>query len=635
MKKIIKLITNKDIKIILFYNYHRVEKINKNNKYQKLSYVTPLKFKLQIIFFKIFFNIVNIKDVIEFKNLKKINIVITFDDVSKSIYNIKNFLIENDIPFSICLNISTILNNSIREKVYILNNFLSKDTIDGIFNKETNLKYKNYIKNNSFIKYSKNLNINQYKLIKIIDKIYNNYLSIDQKNIINTSRYLSIQDVKENFIHKNITIVNHGYNHINYKFLSIDQINQEIDKSTRYFEKNLDKKINIFALPYGEINMDTLFDLNIILKKYGYIAALWTGYGSLSINKKYQNNIIHIKRQNDTNNIILFYYRFFKNIINVYNNFNNLKSNNSYRKPKFVINTNKDDFKAFENIVRQTKDYATSDAYLNYLFDLNPFFQNKFYFNSLMIDYRVKFASYEFFVEFIFNSKAQKGIYISSWRKSPDVNFFGIELILKSISSYNYVGIYRPPKHTLKIYQTLKLKEIKVYEIILKNKFFKKNKETFNKIIFMDKYDKKKFFENNNYAYKRKNIFTINRSYKFLSWRIDNHSKSEFDYLFFNVLDKKEDHYLIIKKGNNYVSIIDFSIFNEILFDEIFQYIFIKYKVSKIKIMTSNEKILDVSSKKYNIIVNSFYNFYKISDKQKYKKIKFHETYLTSDIYNF
>ena len=145
----------------------------------------------------------------------------------------------------------------------------------------------------------------------------------------------------------------------------------------------------------------------------------------------------------------------------------------------------------------------------------------------------------------------------------------------------------------------------------------------------------KYFSKHINSFYNNQNTFSINRSYKFLNWRLDNHPNNKFEYLLFNILDNKENNYLIINKEINHVSIIDFSIFDKDLFEEIYEYLFKIYKVAKIKIMTSDKEILKFTKRRYGTTVKSFNNFYKLPDEEKNEKIRFHETYLTSDIYDF
>lgn len=264
---------------VIIINYHRIGKYSPNNPLSLLHSVTKQTFKRQIRLINSLGTIVSLDKIYEVKN--GIYFIITFDDVSNTIFEIKSFLENKNIPYTIAPSCETTSTGfAIRDKVYFLiQNHDKKDLF-----RYTKDLYPDIIEGDfSFYKFTKSSDINNVELENnLINPLFN---IICTKTNSFERAYLSWEEIKTNFKnHPLVTICNHGFKHYNYSSLSEDQLENDINISFSTFREKLDFSPNHFSVPFGG-NKDKLEPL---IKKYlpGNIKTiLWVDQNEINIDQ--------------------------------------------------------------------------------------------------------------------------------------------------------------------------------------------------------------------------------------------------------------------------------------------------------------------------------------------------------------
>ena len=79
-------------------------------------------------------------------------------------------------------------------------------------------------------------------------------------------------DLMQQIIDNGHEIGSHGYQHLNYETLTLEQNEEQIKAADKILSKYTKKKITLFAPPSGSYNKNTLIASN----KLGYRTILWT-----------------------------------------------------------------------------------------------------------------------------------------------------------------------------------------------------------------------------------------------------------------------------------------------------------------------------------------------------------------------
>jgi hypothetical protein len=99
---------------------------------------------------------------------------------------------------------------------------------------------------------------------------------------------------------------------------------------------------------------------------------------------------------------------------------------------------------AFENIMRESRPYASDPAFYEYLFTRNPDRGSRVDYYAVTSTGRITAIGYNFHTRFSIDGEAVPGVYWSSWRKLPGVAGAGGFLLLKALSAEPVVGAYHP-----------------------------------------------------------------------------------------------------------------------------------------------------------------------------------------------
>jgi len=244
-------------------------------------------------------NIIDIKSINTKVKDNKINIIITFDDGYKDfIQNVIPILKKNNISanMNIC---PELIEKKILPWTQIINYLL--------FNKNKNL-IKLLIKNNIEVTNIKKLNEKRFNNICLMihkfnkdkyRKFINDLLMI---NINPIDELMNWQEINK-CISSGVTIGNHSANHLNIHQLNRKDLKDEIILSNIKIEKKTEKKIEIFSVPNGKYDNESL---EIIKKKYNYILLSEEGRDEI----KHSKNCYLINRINISKNDI--YEEFFR-----------------------------------------------------------------------------------------------------------------------------------------------------------------------------------------------------------------------------------------------------------------------------------------------------------------------------------
>ena len=100
LKKPQSFVTKKNLKLIISINYHRVGSFNSKDPFHMLHTVSSQVFTNQIKLFKKIGYFVSPDQVRHYDSLKPINFLLTFDDVSSTIFDLEPYLSKR-IPYVI------------------------------------------------------------------------------------------------------------------------------------------------------------------------------------------------------------------------------------------------------------------------------------------------------------------------------------------------------------------------------------------------------------------------------------------------------------------------------------------------------------------------------------------------------
>jgi peptidoglycan/xylan/chitin deacetylase (PgdA/CDA1 family) len=297
-------------------NYHRVGEVDKNNPFHKLHTVSESSFKKQILFLKSFAQFVNFN----YSNSipDRLSVVITFDDVSRTIYNVLPFLKKNKIPFIISPCVENIENGyGIRDKVYFIEKFVDIKTIKSVCQNVIGNEAIKYLQDFSFYKISKSNYIEQTIFLEnIINPLFNS-INNKHKDEYLMREYLSWDDIENDFKNNEyVTISNHGLTHFNYDACTENQIIKDIVLSHSKFKSIIDVDLKNYTIPFGRENIRLKNIIDPVLISLGYQNVFWVGGGFNSFRFNNELSIKHYSRIHTPNNLfntfILLIKRFIK-----------------------------------------------------------------------------------------------------------------------------------------------------------------------------------------------------------------------------------------------------------------------------------------------------------------------------------
>lgn len=653
VKTIYSIIKRSEFKLVFIFNYHRIGKIDPNNPFHILHTVSENVFKKQINFLSLFGKFVSLDDIRNYDSLSKINFAISFDDVSKSILNIKPYLQAKLIPYAIAPNTSITENGfGVRDKVYfIIKNINDKEILDFVrkkMEKKYNIKENNF----SFYRFTKSDQVDPSLIEKeIITPLFES-IPNGEKLLKSDDAYLSWNDIEEHYLGDNfVTIVNHGDLHVNMSKLSREQVFNELNNSIHKFENHLNIRPEYFAVPFGHITQNLLIDLNDSLRKNKYKGVLWVNGGGNILRNKYESQMFHLSRIHTPTTFVKFLKNLLFSLKNIHDSIlEHISKNeiNDHTNYEIVADSSPSPALSFENLVRQGKDYASNISMYKYCYTDNPFKKRRPDYYGVVSSGRINSIGYNFHAKFSLSGKPFDGVYWAGWRKLPYsddmANSFAF---LKAIQREQIVGSYKPSIMVQRIFNNQNWKKILVnwYRINLRKK--ENNLEDISKNYHIEEYDRApkiitQLFE----SIKGNYFFSIFRSLKFYQWRYDQYPLTKLKY-FVLFKDNNPVSYFVVLYKKDLAFISDFFSLNTDYFAIQFCNLIDFCKllgINFIEIETSLNKISDWIEHSYKFQRNTFFNYYHFNRKlhqvgdqwaeieSKWETSSFHETQASGDV---
>lgn len=292
--------------------YHYVRNVKKS-RYPNLKALEFKNFKKQIKFFKKNFNIINLDQLIDILNSKKIpkkpSILMTFDDGFSDHYHyVFPYLIKKKLTGVFFPSVETIEKNIVSDthKIHFI---LEKQNNNGqIINyifyylekffkispykidfKKLNLENHVNDKETMIIKNLLQFYLKKKIRKKIIDLLFKKLVTSDEK-AFSEKLYLKENQIKT-MLNNNMNFGIHGYEHLWLGSLSKSNQNNDIKKSLNFFKKKFLTNKNLsFCYPYGSFNKDTLK----IIKKLGINYGFSSEPGAIT--KKNINQLLTLPR---------------------------------------------------------------------------------------------------------------------------------------------------------------------------------------------------------------------------------------------------------------------------------------------------------------------------------------------------
>ena len=114
---------------------------------------------------------------------------------------------------------------------------------------------------------------------KIIEPLFK---KIPRSRIVNDDRraYLSWEDIRTHFLkNKLVTIANHSSEHLNMTRLSKEEVDKDVKLSQKLFSEQLSMEPKYYAVPFGHVKKNILYNLNYTLRTYRYHGIFWVTNG--------------------------------------------------------------------------------------------------------------------------------------------------------------------------------------------------------------------------------------------------------------------------------------------------------------------------------------------------------------------
>lgn len=548
-------------KVVFLLNYHRIGVVDTDNPFHRLHTVPLATFKKQIYLASKVGKFVSLADIQDFDSLDKINFCITFDDVSHSVLSVQKLFRAQRIPYSIapCVEITS-QGYGIRDRVYSILKNLDEETLFNFVQKTVGKDIEVTRDTFSFYRFTKSNCVDPFLMeSEIIEPLFKtlpkNYLSSFGNN------YLNWMDIRDKFLDDPlVTIVNHSQRHMNMTCLTRRAIASDINVSYEVFDRELGICPKHYAVPFGEVTQNLMYDLNEYLRPHQCQSVLWVHGGLNLLRRPLKNQILHLSRIHASDMFWRFCYELLKSMKNTHcsiHDFVPLGSiSKSHEKKSVYAFSSPNPAVYFENIVRYGKDYASDEKFYDYCFKNNPYKLDRPDYYSVIQDERVTSIGYNFHMQFIVEGEAVSGVYWANWRKLPQSERgLGKLVVREALARESIIAIYRPSTHA-KASTEIKWFPIRVASFNFSSAVLSQVKPSVeNSVVLSDLYPESitPFLKEVNQSL----FFSINRSPEFYRWRFDQYPLSRVLYLVSFVNLDPVGYFVVLYRGES-ASISDF-----------------------------------------------------------------------------
>lgn len=637
----------KNNKLVFCLNYHQIGRFEAESPLSRLHTVPERLFRWQVGMISKLGRVVSLSDCLNPDRLDKLNFIITFDDVSRTVLRIKPVLERWKLPYSICPCTSiTTQGYGIRDKVYWVLARLPREQIRSYVSETLGKEGIVFDPDTfDFYRFTKSTVLHPREMDRlIINPLFEKIPNISTV-IQNQRPYLSWDDIREHFIGDElVTIVNHSHNHDNMEALTQQDRLEDVKQSVALFDRFLGHQPKFFALPFGNVNAELAYDLLLALRPYGYNGILWVARGGLITAGRYEHQLVNILRIHTPTDLM----RFLMTLISAVPrstvfDFTPAKPTSA---SKFTIVENPDlnHVFAFENIIRPGKDYSCSRSYYGHLCRENPYRRGKPEAFAVMQNNRVTGIGYNFYLPFSFFGESLTVNYWSGWRKLENCPASASSLLLlQAMELAPMIASHRPSRFIEDGFRGNYWRRVTVSRVILRPRA---------SVAQLSKAEIEMFetcprcIDSLTRSLPERLLFTVERSIDLYEWRFDDYPLAESRYLLLSESGLARG-FLALLTLRDKLAVSDFVVNNEcdfaLLYNALQSWAHSE-GISRLIIDTSLPAIVQWLEKENPVSVQTYGNYYYIGAKvpsieshreelaRRWENLTFHETQMTSDL---
>lgn len=241
---------------LIVVNYHSILGSDYDNAINKQPYRTAEQFEKDIVFFKKHYNIVTLKQILEYNKNKATlsanSLAITFDDGLAQVYtHFRPILLKHGVSAIIFINPPFIDQGDthFKRKINLIVEKMKNETPDT--SKIKQILDSHNINTDDILQSITSLNFHQQQLVnEIADTIGLNIKEHLQQHPL----YLTSAHIKT-MIGEGFYFGGHSWEHPNYKELSVDEQEWQTVKSTTYTADTYNLNYKVFAFPYRDYHI--------------------------------------------------------------------------------------------------------------------------------------------------------------------------------------------------------------------------------------------------------------------------------------------------------------------------------------------------------------------------------------------
>jgi len=263
--------------VVVALNYHRVGPADPEDPSAMLHTVGEAAFRRQVAVMSAIGRFVSLDEVYEARGLGRLNFLLSFDDVSRTVLSAADFLDGRSIPYAVCPCAQiTERGYGVRDKVYWIVRRLSPEEIFEAVAAQTGRQALPEPPDFSFYRFTKQAGCDPgWMERQIIDPLFGRIPGA-QAGIVDARAYLTWEELRSRFLgNPLVTVVNHGYSHAPMADMSPEELAAEVDRSGQAFRRNLDLAPAYFAVPFGGPTPSLVQRLGGVVRGAGYRGILW------------------------------------------------------------------------------------------------------------------------------------------------------------------------------------------------------------------------------------------------------------------------------------------------------------------------------------------------------------------------
>jgi peptidoglycan/xylan/chitin deacetylase (PgdA/CDA1 family) len=249
--RLLRKIAARDIVVV---NYHSTKDSDYDSQINKQPYRTLQQFEDDVIFFKKHYNIVGLRQLIDYKRNQKPlppnSLAITFDDGLAQVYNhFRPVLKKHGITAIIFINPPFIDQGDMHFKRKI--NLIVSKLKDGDSDKIKPVLERNGISPDNTIEAIKSINYSQRSVIEDVASA----IGVDFKDYLAGHQLYLTSEQIETMVSEGFFFGGHSWDHPDFRTIGIDEQQQQVEQSTQHTAKRYNLDYKVFAFPYRDYHV--------------------------------------------------------------------------------------------------------------------------------------------------------------------------------------------------------------------------------------------------------------------------------------------------------------------------------------------------------------------------------------------